>query len=570
MSGPGSTQASLPIPFPNLPATWVVATVATVGTLRLGQQRSPSKTTGKFPTKYLRAANIQNGTLDLSDVLQMDFHPNDRERFALQVGDLLVSEASGSPSQVGRSAIWRGDIPECCYQNTVIRVRPHAAHPEFAHIVFRHFFESGVLAATARGVGIQHLGAARFSALPFPLPPWNEQQRISQDFAAHELDLLEALQRLRSARRRLKEQDDLTLQAASTGRLLDSPPRRDSPTAPDQPSLLVLPPDPKQSPHSAKSPLPDGWNWVSVAEAGRVRLGKQLTPQPRPRSALRKYLRVANVHENRIDPTDVKQMHFTDAEYDSFRLQPGDILLNEGQSPELVGRPALYRDEVPGACFQNALLRFRASPGVVPEYALLVFRHYLRSGIFRSVAKWSTNIAHLGLKRFAALPFPLPPLRLQRRIVTSAAQRLHDSEVQRQAVADSLLRLSQMQTELLRSAVSGELSPQDPADEPASSLLARLGPPPQATRLPTHPESTRKERRMAPTSNSIHRLAQVLREAKQPLSLPDLFTRAGYDPDSTEDVERFYLQLRSEYSRTLHPVGDTLENALLEVPDATP
>lgn len=135
---------------------------------------------------------------------------------------------------------------------------------------------------------------------------------------------------------------------------------------------------------------------------------------------MRPYLRVANVYENRIDTRDILEMNFTPAEAERFLLMPGDILLNEGQSRELVGRPAMFRDEVPGACFQNTLIRFRAHAGLVhPAYALSVFRYYLRAGLFQDVCKWTTNIAHLGAERFAAMPFPLAPKGEQERIGNS-------------------------------------------------------------------------------------------------------------------------------------------------------
>jgi type I restriction enzyme, S subunit len=92
-------------------------------------------------------------------------------------------------------------------------------------------------------------------------------------------------------------------------------------------------------------------------------------------------------------------MNFEADEVSTYALRFDDILLNEGQSPELVGRPAMYRDAIPGACFQNTLIRFRAGPDIDPDYALLVFRHFMHSGVFRRIARWSTNIAHLGLDR---------------------------------------------------------------------------------------------------------------------------------------------------------------------------
>jgi len=268
-------------------------------------------------------------------------------------------------------------------------------------------------------------------------------------------------------------------------------------------------------------------------------------------------------------------MNFEPAEYATYALRYGDILLNEGQSPELVGRAAKYRDEVPGACFQNTLIRFRAGPLVDPDFALLVFRHYMHSGVFRNIARWSTNIAHLGLERFRTLHFPLPPLEEQTLIAAEARDRLETVSAQVDAVRASLVRLPELARELLAAAVAGELVPQDPADEPASRLLERLGPPPKDT--PPRPAGDGKDgaqavttkrkaptRRLAPTSE----LATVLRDAGRPLPLPELFGQAGYDRDQPEHVELFYLALRAELGRTIRQIGDAPENAVLEAIDA--
>jgi type I restriction enzyme S subunit len=129
------------------------------------------------------------------------------------------------------------------------------------------------------------------------------------------------------------------------------------------------------------------------------------------------YLRVANVLEDKIDTSDIKEMNFTEAEKNIFSLFPGDVLLNEGQSRELVGRPAVYQGEVPGACFQNTLLRFRAYDGVIPEYANKVFLAYLHNGRFQNAATQTTNIAHLSAGRLSPIEFPLPPQNEQKRII---------------------------------------------------------------------------------------------------------------------------------------------------------
>ena len=154
-----------------MPRGWVEVLVGEAGSVRLGRQRSPDKQSGIYSTKYVRAANITPSGLNLAELYEMDFDPREREIFGLQNGDVLLTEASGSASQVGRAAIWRGDVEPCCYQNTVIRFRPRLSIPGYALIVFRHYAAAGVFGRIARGVGIQHLGASRFANLTFPLPP---------------------------------------------------------------------------------------------------------------------------------------------------------------------------------------------------------------------------------------------------------------------------------------------------------------------------------------------------------------------------------------------------------------
>jgi type I restriction enzyme S subunit len=162
----------------SLPNGWIWASVEQLGDVQLGRQRSPKNVSKNYPTKYIRAANITDRGIDLTDVLEMDFSPAERERFALQGGDVVLSEASGSPSHVGKPAIWRGELPLCCFQNTVIRLRPTIVGAQYVLVVFKHFYANSVFAKVAGGVGINHLGAEKFSAIPFPLPPLAEQTRI--------------------------------------------------------------------------------------------------------------------------------------------------------------------------------------------------------------------------------------------------------------------------------------------------------------------------------------------------------------------------------------------------------
>lgn len=163
--------------------------------------------------------------------------------------------------------------------------------------------------------------------------------------------------------------------------------------------------------------LPKEWEWYRVGDIGDLKLGRQRSPKDHHGLYMTPYLRVANVHDNEIRVDDVKLMNFTPEEKIIFSLKKGDILLNEGQSLELVGRPAIFRDEIAGACFQNTLIRLRVKELINNEYALIYFRHCLYSGRFKKAATQTTNIAHLSVSRLAPIEFPLPSYNEQVKIV---------------------------------------------------------------------------------------------------------------------------------------------------------
>ena len=162
-----------------LPSSWQWLPAESVGIIQLGRQRSPKKRSRNYPTKYIRAANITEQGLDLGDVLDMDFGPHELSAYRLGKGDLVLSEASGSAAQVGKPAIWDDQIPNCCFQNTVIRHQPYCRdHAAYLLWLYRFFYVSGKFARVAGGVGINHLSAYKFAQIALPVCPFLEQQEI--------------------------------------------------------------------------------------------------------------------------------------------------------------------------------------------------------------------------------------------------------------------------------------------------------------------------------------------------------------------------------------------------------
>ncbi len=221
--------------------------------------------------------------------------------------------------------------------------------------------------------------------------------------------------------------------------------------------------------------LPSGWCWATTQLVGEVLLGRQRAPQYLTGRWPRHYLRVANIKDDRIDFSNVESMDFDEIHFDKYRLLAGDILVSEGQSPELVGQSAIFRRHHQPLCFQKTLHRFRSLPGVVlPEFAQLVFRTHVYTGVFRAVASITTNIAHLTLEKFEVVRFPLPPLAEQIEIVAAADLRLSAVKAMEMSLTTCFQQSTAQRKNILRAAFSGQLVPQDPNDEPASVLLERI------------------------------------------------------------------------------------------------
>ncbi|WP_083502562.1 restriction endonuclease subunit S [Sphaerimonospora mesophila] len=422
----------------DLPLGWETARLEEIAEVRLGRQRSPKHHTGANMRPYMRAANVDWRGLKLDDVKEMNFTEEELEIYRLQPGDLILSEASGSAGEVGKPALWNGEIENCCFQNTLLRVRTSGVDSKYLLHFFRYEALRGAFGEGARGVGIHHLGAAKLAKWLVPIPPLPEQRRIITNLERH-LSHLELVDRaVESSTRKVKQLKK---------------------------RILI---------EAVPIPGPSSWKMAKVDEVGKVDLGRQRHPDWHSGPNMRPYLRVANVFEDRIDTSNLMEMDFPPDIFDRFRLSEGDILLNEGQSPEYLGRPAMYRGEPKEVAFTNSLLRFRAGPEVDPEWALLVFRRHLHAGRFMQETRITTNIAHLSASRFKSVEFPVPPLEKQREIAKQVARKLADVDL----LASQIRRVEEhagaLRTRLLADAFSGRLVHQNPIEEPAAELLKRI------------------------------------------------------------------------------------------------
>lgn len=167
---------AFPRPGAALSEGWRWVKLGEVFQIQQGASMSPKRRRGVNPRPFLRTKNIQWGFVDLSDVDEMDFTDEEVNSLALHEGDLLICEGG----DVGRTAIWQGELPLCLYQNHIHRLRAIGrVEPKFymywmqaAYQVFSAY--AGEESRTA----IPNLSGRRLREFIAPLPPLEEQRRI--------------------------------------------------------------------------------------------------------------------------------------------------------------------------------------------------------------------------------------------------------------------------------------------------------------------------------------------------------------------------------------------------------
>lgn len=159
---------------------------------------SPNASGGANIAPYLRNVNVQWDRVDVADLNEMAFDDDERARLSLRPGDLLVCEGG----EVGRTAIWRGEVEVCYYQKAVHRLRRlgQAGVPRYLYYVMRVAASAGAFRAGGNKSTIVHLTKEKLQSHRFPFPP-----------AAEQAEIVAALDRANDEATRLQEQLDLQI-----------------------------------------------------------------------------------------------------------------------------------------------------------------------------------------------------------------------------------------------------------------------------------------------------------------------------------------------------------------------
>ncbi len=407
---------------------------------------------------FIRVGNLNRNSIDLDlDEVQFVEPPKgaEGERTRVRPGDLLISITA----DIGMVAVAAEGLGAAFVNQHVAIARPKK-DIESRYLAWFIASESNgqkQLQALQRGATKLGLGLDDIRSLLFPLPGITTQRRIVAKLEELFSELDAGVAALCRAQRRLARYRQALLQAAVTGELTRE--WREQQTRDIKLGKL-------------ESEWPSGWRQVSVEQlAVQVDYGSSAKTQQGVSGV--PVIRMGNIQDGRIVMDDVKTLPSDHPEFPKLLLQPGDLLFNRTNSAELVGKSAVFRGKQPTS-FASYLIRVRLNESCIPEWLAVFINSSFGRRWVASVASQQVGQANVNGSKLRALEVPLPTIQEQEAILAELDRRLSAADALEATLQASLRRTERLRQSILERAFRGELVPQDPNDEPAEALLARL------------------------------------------------------------------------------------------------
>jgi type I restriction enzyme S subunit len=348
---------------------------------------------------------------------------------------------------------------------------------------------SNVLEGMGTGTTVKGIRLGDITSLPFPLPPHLEQQRIVEKIETLFARLDKGEEAVRRVQALLKRYRQSVLKAAVAGnltaewreanlyqlehgrdllaRILKT--RRESWKDRGHNQKLTAP-DLSELPE-----LPEGWVWANMGQLAKVLGGLTKNAKRKDLPTKVPMLRVANVYQGRLDLTEIHETGISPNELARVSMKTGDILVVEGNgSQDQIGRMAIWNSEIEGAVHQNHLIKARLAIADLGPFILTWFGSFDGRRAIERVASSTSGLYTLSISKIELLAVPLPPLEEVAEVQAQVDEALSKMAVLEDWCAAELVRSAALRQSILKQAFAGRLVPQDPSDEPASALLARI------------------------------------------------------------------------------------------------
>jgi type I restriction enzyme S subunit len=368
----------------------------------------------------------------------------------------------------------------------------------------------------ATGTTFKELSGTAFAKLPFPLPPLAEQKRIVAKIEELFSELEAGEESLRLARRQLATYRQSLLKQAFEGKLTQTW-RTQNPAKIKSPETLIAriqstrqsrheqlleewatavkewesaeteekrPPKPqklipiRENIAVFDTPIPESWASLNLSQFV-LELGQGWSPKCENREAQDdewSVIKTTAIQFGNFDPSANKALpkHLPPRRW--LGLHCGEILITRAGPRSRCGVVCRVRGDHPRLMICDKAYRLVLFEGATsPEF---VERLLCSPAATAAIEKLKTGINDSGVNitqsAFLQLALPIPPPPEQHEIVRLLDEQFEVIERNEREIDAALRRSEALRQSILHRAFTGKLVPQDPANEPATELLARL------------------------------------------------------------------------------------------------
>lgn len=362
------------------------------------------------------------------------------ERFKVRKGDLLIAWSASLGA-----FIWEGE--DAWLNQHIFRVEPNTdfCTKEFLFYVVRYVIDE--LYDKAHGSGIVHVTKPVFEAHEVCLPPLSEQFRIVSKLERLLAKVEGSKERLVRIPILLKRLRQSILEAACSGYLtIDWRKAKDK----------------------------EKWQDVTLGDVIEDKPKNGYSAKPVNQQTPWRVLTLTATTSGKFDDRYFKYFDEPIPQNSSLWLQPGDILVQRGNTIEYVGVSAIYNGLPNQFIYPDLMMRFRASTRIKTKFLYYALswektRNYLRDRATGTAG----NMPKINQGTLIGAPIKLPSIEEQEEIISrvEALFTLTDKiEIRYKKAQKQVNRLTQS---IFTQVFKGQLASQDANEESAVTVLRR-------------------------------------------------------------------------------------------------
>ncbi len=479
-----------------LPKGWAAACISDMLSIRNGYAFKSADFCDEG-VLLIRQSELRGGTVDVANAVYLpENFLLDHQTYSISKGDVLIG-MSGSLGKVSR---YLDDRPALQNQRTgLLAVHDDVADRTFSLYALK-YVEPQIL-EQGKGVAVQNVSSSQIESCHVPLPPRAEQTRIVEKLEELLSDLDAGVAELKAAQKKLAQYRQSLLKAAVEGALTaewraNNPPTetgaqllerilqerrarweakqlakfKEQGKAPPKDWQKKYP-EPVQPDTTDLPELPQGWVWASVEQLSELMSGN--TPKDAEAHASSNgvipWFKVGDMNrEGNEIWLSKSQINFTRHDALSIGMKlapPGTIVFPKRGGAIATNKKRRLKSL---ACFDLNTM------GLVPVDSSAEWLWWWFQGIDLGRLSDGSNVPQINNPDIAPLVIPVPPVAAHEMTNRQLKMTLDTVQAQEAAIDVSLKQSTAQRQNILKAAFSGQLVPQDPSDEPASELLARI------------------------------------------------------------------------------------------------